>query len=809
MAYQLVAGSPTRAQFNFANPSLSVNAGSGADRILIGGMALRGSQDADINAITYNGAAVSVIGSTTFANSLRVFLFYLINPSEGSNTLAITPSATANRQFEVQVAVFVGADQDSPLDDWGVATGSSATPSVTLDPTTDDELLFGFCIHEGANANTTGDGETTIYNNDNGAWVTSSSYAVQTTAAQQSVDWTNAASDVWHAIAAGFKVAADANTSPTTALDTADEAELGSTPTLQFTITDSEGDDVRANVQVTTDSEFSFVDGDNLTDSYTGTHNGVIHPQPIGGTTWLGDPVIDDRPGQSFVGKGGVLDKIIININTSNDSPDGTAYVRLYAHEGTFGTSSAPLNAADAADTPTPGWLAISDAVELDSESPTADYEFAFSGANRIRLEEGVHYIFILDWVPTTIDLSNTFTIRSETGGANHPGNMYIDGGSANNGVQPWDMLFEVYETHLLLDKVSGTDAGFANEDNGSDTDPFTSGDQLSFTVQEGDALDDGVTYYWRARGVDPSGTNIYGDWATARSFTVSDSGGTTETVSIGGSATPSGSHSVAVQAAYLGSVTPTGQLLRDASIAVAGSVASTGQLLRQAATSFAGSVAPSSAVSIIKSLLLSVQGSVTSSGALLRQTQKRAAGSVSPAGSLQHRSFLLLSGAVAAASTVSNIKALLQTFTGAVTPSSSLASQVQARMGGAVLPVGAVVKQSYQTLASAVTPSSVVSSIRARLVSLAGAVTSSSGLALLAQKLAGGQSTPSGDLAQEARVTLSGSVIGESSLARRVFVTVAGAVSATSTVVASIVSGTASAVRSAFRGMFRGMFKE
>ena len=83
-----------------------------------------------------------------------------------------------------------------------------------------------------------------------------------------------------------------------------------------------------------------------------------------------------------------------------------------------------------------------------------------------------------------------------------------------------------------LIDAVSGTDAGFANPDNGGDTDPFTSGENIQYTVQAGDTLPDG-TYYWRVRGIDPSGTNTYGAWASTSSFTVNTSGGPSPTSSL------------------------------------------------------------------------------------------------------------------------------------------------------------------------------------------------------------------------------------------------------------------------------------
>jgi hypothetical protein len=72
------------------------------------------------------------------------------------------------------------------------------------------------------------------------------------------------------------------------------------------------------------------------------------------------------------------------------------------------------------------------------------------------------------------------------------------------------------------LDKISSTDVGFLNTINGSDTQPFNSGEKVSYTVQEGSELTPG-TYYWRARTIDPSGTNTYSSWTTVRSFTISN----------------------------------------------------------------------------------------------------------------------------------------------------------------------------------------------------------------------------------------------------------------------------------------------
>ena len=72
-----------------------------------------------------------------------------------------------------------------------------------------------------------------------------------------------------------------------------------------------------------------------------------------------------------------------------------------------------------------------------------------------------------------------------------------------------------VLQNTPLLDKKSATDAGFSSGH------PYNSGVATDFTVQAGQALADGLIYYWRVRAVDPSGSGGYGNWSASRSFSV------------------------------------------------------------------------------------------------------------------------------------------------------------------------------------------------------------------------------------------------------------------------------------------------
>jgi hypothetical protein len=72
--------------------------------------------------------------------------------------------------------------------------------------------------------------------------------------------------------------------------------------------------------------------------------------------------------------------------------------------------------------------------------------------------------------------------------------------------------------TTPLVDRLSASHTGFANLST-SKTDPFFSGNQIGYTLQQD--LTRGQEYHWRVRGRDVSGTNTFGEWSSTSSFTV------------------------------------------------------------------------------------------------------------------------------------------------------------------------------------------------------------------------------------------------------------------------------------------------
>lgn len=77
-----------------------------------------------------------------------------------------------------------------------------------------------------------------------------------------------------------------------------------------------------------------------------------------------------------------------------------------------------------------------------------------------------------------------------------------------------------------LIDALSAAGTGFADITHGGDSSPYPSGDQIGYTVQAGNALTNGNTYFWRAQQLVPAGNvNYFAGWSSIDSFTVSTGG--------------------------------------------------------------------------------------------------------------------------------------------------------------------------------------------------------------------------------------------------------------------------------------------
>lgn len=100
----------------------------------------------------------------------------------------------------------------------------------------------------------------------------------------------------------------------------------------------------------------------------------------------------EDFVGQSFTATDGILYSVRFYLK-KNGTPTGSIFAYIYAHTGTFGTSSVPTGSA----------LATSDAIDISTLSGTgALQEFIFSGVNKISLSNGTKYVAVVDTVDNT-----------------------------------------------------------------------------------------------------------------------------------------------------------------------------------------------------------------------------------------------------------------------------------------------------------------------------------------------------------------------------------------------------------------------
>jgi pectate lyase len=123
----------TRAVTNAASTSWSHTVGTGADRVLIVGLALEdtGTTSLAINSITYAGVAMTPVANsiaTAGSSTLdRAQLYYLLNPASGANTISITFGGAVNGVSAGSVSL-TGVAQSAPT----AAAIKTATSGTTI-----------------------------------------------------------------------------------------------------------------------------------------------------------------------------------------------------------------------------------------------------------------------------------------------------------------------------------------------------------------------------------------------------------------------------------------------------------------------------------------------------------------------------------------------------------------------------------------------------------------------------------------------------------------------------------------------------
>lgn len=141
--------------------------------------------------------------------------------------------------------------------------------------------------------------------------------------------------------------------------------------------------------------------------------------------------------GQSFLNTvDNALDSVVFRIDKVL-SPTGTMSAKLYAHSGTFGTSSVGTGSA----------LAVSGSIDVSTLTTSAQsITFSFTGTNKVKLAANTPYVIVVEY--SGGDATNYIRLHSySTSSTLHAGNRAALQSGVWNAGAPVDVQFEVYGT--------------------------------------------------------------------------------------------------------------------------------------------------------------------------------------------------------------------------------------------------------------------------------------------------------------------------------------------------------------------------
>ena len=155
--------------------------------------------------------------------------------------------------------------------------------------------------------------------------------------------------------------------------------------------------------------------------------------------------------GQSVTGNGLSISQATFSLLRSTGTA-GSVRAVVYAHSGTYGTSSQPTGSV----------LAFSNSINISALSTSQTQEtFTFTGSNQLLLSDQTNYVIGVEHVS-----GDTISIGIDVSTPNHDGNAsnIFSGSPGSNST--WDIPFQLTSVDSpSLSKTSDTDSGFANVD--------------------------------------------------------------------------------------------------------------------------------------------------------------------------------------------------------------------------------------------------------------------------------------------------------------------------------------------------------
>ena len=187
---------------------ITVDIGTRTNGLLVVTCSLWAGSTLNDSSFTYDGVSMSEAIEYNFTGNQWLMVYYLVNPSNGSNILAHTYNISVGAGF---LSYYVCAHwydgayqiQGSILDQTETATGVT-DPTDDITPTTDNQLVVSHYKSESSFVLKVGGNGTLILDHDFGARVTGCSYVIQTAAGTETMSWAGVDTD-WAMACASFK----------------------------------------------------------------------------------------------------------------------------------------------------------------------------------------------------------------------------------------------------------------------------------------------------------------------------------------------------------------------------------------------------------------------------------------------------------------------------------------------------------------------------------------------------------------------------------------------------------------------------
>ena len=503
--------------------SFNITIASNSKRYLIVTVSCRDNDNPTnrpVTGITADGVAMTLLNSRSMTDGdgddTRSEIWGLPNPNTGTIAIAVTHTGVVDHAGATALSLYNAKLHNTPnATGFDEDTQSTATtdPLTNLTTTVPNCLIIDAAYHQDGNNLTAGSGQTVIeqLGTNGGGDRAISSYKYANIIGTNTMGWTASAKDAFVQVAVAIESAGYVSRRVlTSGVDTTDDAD-STTASIIPSANALVIIDVESKTEITADPNQPTATGCGLTwvvvdsivtDPTSSSRRRITRLRGMGSSPSSGAITIDFG-GQTQTTKAWVVEELY-DTDTSGTNGSGafvqTGKENQTDEEGAVTSLSVTLSA----------FSNLNNAVHAmsgqgnGSTAVTAGSGFTLGGN---ATDSGENNIEVNTEFRNDNDTTADFSYSPADSG------MGIIASEIKAAVQ------------IVLNKVSGTDTGFANPDTGGDTDPFNSGENIQFTVQGGDALAAG-TYYWRVRAIDPTGSNLYGPWSNMRSFTVTSGGG-------------------------------------------------------------------------------------------------------------------------------------------------------------------------------------------------------------------------------------------------------------------------------------------